>query len=111
VRRQLSTFLAGWERWPSYPESQMHGRGLLYNELVRHGDPRAWAALFDLPYVHPLPPGWSEVRIRAELEAYLAGRTVFWPSGPQFGADRRHALRDTIAATGGGENPEPVLAV
>ena len=64
----------------------------------RHGGQRRWAWDLGVPYISYDQPDWAEHRIRAELEKFLAGKSV-WPGREEFERagllDLREAARTT----------------
>jgi hypothetical protein len=103
VREELSDFLAGREEWPSYREFQHAGRKGLRDAVTRLGGARRWARELGVAFVERKPGYatiWTEERIRADLETFLAGRDV-WPSRIEFEAAGLKTLRDAIGRTGG----------
>jgi site-specific DNA recombinase len=104
LRSELRRFLAGRTRWPSFPEFQSAGKAALHEQVERHGGPRRWAELFNVPY-HPPPDQvgtWSKRRIRRELATYLKDKAR-WPSCRTFAADGQGQLRKAIRWFGGPE--------
>jgi hypothetical protein len=120
IDAELRRFLADRRVWPSYNEFVATGRGGLRRAITAHGGARAWASRMGIEWVERLPgyaPRWTVERVRAELEPFLEGRTV-WPSRVEFEAAGLKTLREAINRLGGAEAwaaefglPRPNLSV
>jgi hypothetical protein len=101
IRNALRQFLEGRDTWPPFGEFQTAGLAAVYDQLRRRGGPRYWAAEFGLVYsARTLHPPWSDDKIRAELTAYLAGKTE-WPAWGTFYGDGKRMLRLAVEGAGG----------
>lgn len=104
VRAALEPLLAGRSNWPTFPEFQTAGLGLVHRQIELHGGPRLWARCYGLPR-EPLPNrlgAWTSERIRRELKEFLAGCSV-WPTQQEFDASGRVTLRRALNGFGGQE--------
>jgi hypothetical protein len=104
LRETLEPFLNQRTQWPSFPDFQAAGLGLVYMQVEHHGGPRRWAKLLGMPYA---PPGaeidvWPDERIRKELSAFVGGASI-WPAYNEFTRARKLRLRRAIKWTGGPE--------
>ncbi len=105
IDAELRRFLADGTVWPSYREFVAAGRGSLRSAVTRRGGSHAWAARVGIEWVERRPgyaPRWTDARVRAELELFLANRTV-WPSRAEFEGAGLKLLRDPINRLGGTE--------
>jgi DNA invertase Pin-like site-specific DNA recombinase len=112
LRRELDDLLAGHEQWPPFRFFQERGRAMLYDQVRRLGGCQRWAKALGLrfdPPPHMVRP-WSEDRIHAELQAYLATKTQ-WPSKKTFIADGHGPLREAVRWAGGVERWSDELGV
>lgn len=102
VRAALDPFLAGWTEWPSFPEFQAAGLGLVHAQLANHGGAPRWAKGYGLRHtpIERKMGAWSDDRVRAELAVFLAGRTA-WPKYEQFKSSERMMLRAAVNSFGG----------
>jgi hypothetical protein len=106
VRAALEPFLAGRSNWPTFPEFQAAGLGLVHRQIELRGGARLWARYYGLPH-EPLPNRlgtWSDNRIRRELEQFLAGRSD-WPTQQEFEAGGKVTLRRALDGFGGQAAP------
>jgi DNA invertase Pin-like site-specific DNA recombinase len=104
VRAALEPFLAGRGNWPTFPEFQAAGLGLVHRQIELLGGARLWARHYGLPR-EPLPHrlgAWSNERIRRELTHFLAGRSD-WPTKYEFDAAGKVTLRRALDGFGGQE--------
>jgi hypothetical protein len=83
VRAAFDEFLLERDdtRWPSDEEFVYAGRGPLLRQLEGGGDLSAWASASTHLPRRRAP--WTEPRIRATLDRFLAGRST-WPTRPEF---------------------------
>ncbi len=103
IRTELARFLAGRDEWPRYREFQRAGLRALRDEITRAGGTARWAAVMGVRHVEHrpgYPPTWTGERVRTDLAAYFAGRSV-WPSRQEFERDGLTALRTAVNRTGG----------
>jgi hypothetical protein len=101
------------DRWPNFRELQVAGLAHLQVQIKAHGGPRILAARFGVAYTpgtRNLKGSWSEERLRAGLEAYLADKDE-WPSYSEFTADGHTALRKAVTWFGGPERWAAELGV
>jgi hypothetical protein len=105
VDAELREFLADRQDWPSYREFVAAGKGRLREEITSRGGERRWARRAGVRW-RKRSPGyatrWTEERVRAELEEFLAGREV-WPSHHEFERAGRTNLRAAVTRLGGVE--------
>jgi hypothetical protein len=105
IEAELREFLVDREEWPSYREFVAGGRARLREAITRRGGERLWARRLGVRW-RKRKPGypvrWTEKRVRAELEEFLAGREM-WPSYRQFEEAGRANLRAAVARLGGAE--------
>jgi DNA invertase Pin-like site-specific DNA recombinase len=103
VRAALGPLLAGRSRWPTFPEFQAAGLGLLHRQVELRGGPASWARRYGLRLdAVPVRLGadWNSDRVRRELKGFLAGRSE-WPTQREFDAAGRGALRRAVQSFGG----------
>jgi DNA invertase Pin-like site-specific DNA recombinase len=102
IETELRDFTTGRQDWPSRREFRAAGRGRLLQQVCQHGGEHWWALRIGLPLVHPLTTGepWTDERIRATLQLYVAGKTK-WPIIREFKADGMYALRRAMERNGG----------
>ena len=105
IERRLRAFTAGRQRFPIPNEFFKAGERRLYEHVMLRGGGPVWAARVGLPF----PQGrrremllWTDERVRAELEAFLAGRTA-WPLMEDFKAGGQEQLRRALVRFGGME--------
>jgi hypothetical protein len=105
IEAELREFLADREDWPSYREFVAGGRARLREAITRRGGEQLWARRVGVGW-RKRKPGyatrWTERRVRAELEEFLAGREM-WPSYREFEEAGRANLRAAVARLGGAE--------
>ena len=103
IREELQSFLADRTEWPTYREFERNGLKALRDGITKAGGAERWAQEMGVRFVRH-PPGyapiWTEDRIRRDLTAYLAGRSV-WPSRQEFERDGLTALRNAVNRSGG----------
>jgi DNA invertase Pin-like site-specific DNA recombinase len=83
IRESLQEVLAerSDHRWPSAEQLVHDGRGPLLRQIERSGGPAAWAdERTGFPCRRDV---WTEPRIRAELDRFLKGRSI-WPVRAEF---------------------------
>jgi DNA invertase Pin-like site-specific DNA recombinase len=106
IRSQLGAFVEGRSVWPSFPEFQSAGLGVLYAELRQTRGHLHWAAAYGLRYIAEPAAGrvgaWDEDRVRTDLANYLRGKSA-WPTCRQFSQDGRDTLRRAVRWFGGPE--------
>jgi hypothetical protein len=102
VYAELVEFLTGVDRWPNFQEFQASGRGLLHQQVKRHGGLLRWAGIMELPFTTASPnrEKWTDARIRAGLLVALRGKQD-WPTTRHFERAGHGLLRDAVTATGG----------
>jgi DNA invertase Pin-like site-specific DNA recombinase len=104
VRRQLDGFVSDRRFFPSCEQFQIAGLLALYEQVKLHGGERRWArelGISHLPYEHRAG-GWSEQRIRDELQGFLDGRR-YWPTVAEFKAAGLGQARLALNRHGGAE--------
>jgi DNA invertase Pin-like site-specific DNA recombinase len=104
VRAALEPFLASRGNWPTFPEFQAAGLGLVHRQIELRGGVRLWARHYGL-LREPLPNrlgAWSDDRIRRELKQFLVGRSD-WPTKYEFDAAGKVTLRRVLDGFGGQE--------
>jgi hypothetical protein len=104
LRGELKTFLADRTEWPTYADFQLAGQALLYRQVELQGGAERWAVELDLSLPTKRDPlkGWTEDRIRRELDAFLPGRET-WPTYSEFKAAGLHNARLALGRMGGVE--------
>jgi site-specific DNA recombinase len=102
VEQELRSFTDRRDSWPSYPEFQVAGRSLLFDQMRRYGGPVRWAQELGVPYRAPVRAGrvWTDELIRACLTDFLEGKAE-WPAAREFFAAGHRSLRNAVTATGG----------
>jgi hypothetical protein len=86
IRKQLRTYLAGTEEWPSRKQFEADGEKPLRDAVNRTGGADRWAAEFGLPRstrLSGIRRGWTPDRIDAHLRE-LIGDSRRWPSRDEF---------------------------
>jgi hypothetical protein len=104
VRAAVEPFLAGRSNWPTFPEFQAAGLGLVHRQIDLRGGPSLWARDYGLPRecLQYRLGAWSDDRIRHELKQFLAGRSD-WPTKQEFDAAGKVTLRRVLDGFGGQE--------
>lgn len=90
--------------WPCYGDFQGAGLGLLYRQVELQGGKRRWAEEFRLALAARRNPahGWTDHRIRSELDRFLAGRRA-WPPTKDFASAGLQTVRLAVGRSGGPE--------
>ncbi|HTU78566.1 MAG TPA: hypothetical protein VMF09_07385 [Solirubrobacteraceae bacterium] len=105
VRSELTEFLDGWERWPTYEEFIQGGAKGLRDALYRIGGVEYWAREMGLPGGDRAPGGvrhWTDEAIRQTLAEFFGDRED-WPKQREFDEAGLHALREALRHYGGPE--------
>jgi hypothetical protein len=103
VEAELKHFLAGRSEWPAWSEFVAARRQPLREAASRYGDARYWANRIGVRYVERRGrEPWTETRLRAGLEPFLAGRGE-WPRPAEFVAAGRRQLWYAVTRLGGPE--------
>jgi DNA invertase Pin-like site-specific DNA recombinase len=98
--RELESFLAGRETWPSRAGFHAAGAVWLHRQVLASGGEEYWACRFGLAIDRPPGGYWTDARIRTALNAYLRDKTE-WPTTPEFEADGYRHLRTAVTTHGG----------
>jgi DNA invertase Pin-like site-specific DNA recombinase len=102
LERELGEFLRGRTHWPTQAVFYACDRAVLLQQATLQAGEESWAHHFGLP-MEQRPAWrepWTEERIRAGLDRYLADKRV-WPTIPQFRADGLYPLRRAVERSGG----------
>jgi hypothetical protein len=86
IERELRRLIGDSEEWPTKNQFTEAGQLSLLLSLYRHGTVDAWARRLGVrrrPVRGDAPRRWTEDRVRAELEAFCAGRDT-WPTANEF---------------------------
>lgn len=105
VRSELTEFLTGRERWPTYEQFIQGGAKGLRDALYRFGGVEYWAREMGLPGGDRAPGGvrhWTDEAIRQTLAEFFGDRED-WPSQREFDQAGLHALREALRHYGGPE--------
>jgi DNA invertase Pin-like site-specific DNA recombinase len=102
VRAALDPFLANRASWPTFLEFQSAGLGLVHHQVDLLGGAARWARRYGLrrEVLSKSIEAWSTERIRSELIAFLAGRSV-WPTQQEFEAAGKATVRRVLNSFGG----------
>ena len=105
VRRALSEFVDGWDRWPTCEEFALGGAKGLREVINRLHGPAWWAQEMGLPGGDRPSGGvrrWTDERIHATLAEFFGDRTT-WPTSREFDEAGLHPLREALRHYGGPE--------
>ena len=103
VRRALTEFLDGWDRWPTCEEFAVGGAKGLREVISRLHGPAWWADEMGLPGGDRPSGGvrrWTDERIHATLAGFFGDRAT-WPTSREFDEAGLHSLREALRHYGG----------
>ena len=103
IRRALSEFVDGWDRWPTCEEFAVGGAKGLREVVSRLHGPAWWAQEMGLPGGDRPAGGvrrWTDERIHATLAELLGDRDT-WPTSREFDDAGLHSLREALRRYGG----------
>jgi hypothetical protein len=104
IETELRAIVDGRDTWPTRREFERMGRFGLATAISHRGGTAYWARRlgFKAPPRAGIgrPRVWSDARIRAELEAFCRGRTI-WPTEREFLAAGKSKLYNAVCHYGG----------